>query len=71
MFPFPLYSGKIKDKDALRVNIGGKSMSEQVQKIIFFLISMAILFLVYLWAVYLIEGDSSYARFPTNIEKFR
>jgi len=50
---------------------GGKKMSEKVQKIIFFLLSMLVLFLIYVWAVHLNESDSSYARFPTHIDKFR
>ena len=49
----------------------GKKMSDRLQKIIFFLLSMLVLFLIYIWAVHLTESDSSYARFPTNIEKFR
>lgn len=71
MFHFPAFFGNINGRDALWINRGGKSMNERVQKIIFFLLSMAILFLLFIWAVYLIESDSSYARFPTNIEKFR
>jgi hypothetical protein len=46
-------------------------MREKAEKIIFFLLSMLVLFLVYLWAVYLNDSGSPYTRFPTNIEKFR
>ena len=42
-----------------------------VEKVLFFLISMMLLFVVYQCAIALHKGGSSYVRFPDKIETFK
>ncbi|UCD57063.1 MAG: hypothetical protein JSV16_14810 [Candidatus Hydrogenedentota bacterium] len=46
-------------------------MKETVHKIVFFVLSMLLLFLIYRCALYLKESESPYMRFPDKIETFR
>lgn len=46
-------------------------MKETIQKIIFFVLSMVILFLLLRWAFNARESNNPYVRFPDKIETFR
>ncbi len=46
-------------------------MKETFQKVIFFVLSMALLFLLFQWVYDVRDSDSPYVRFPDKIETFR
>jgi L-asparagine transporter-like permease len=46
-------------------------MKETTRKIVFFVLSMVLLFLLYRWAYEAKDSDSPYVRFPDKIETFR
>jgi L-asparagine transporter-like permease len=46
-------------------------MRETIQKIVFFVLSMVLLFLLYRWTYDARDSDSPYVRFPDKIETFR
>jgi len=46
-------------------------MKERLQKLIFFLLSMALLFLIIRWALEIRDSDSPYIRFPDKIDTFK
>ena len=46
-------------------------MKETIQKIIFFVLSIMILFLLIRWAFSARESSNPYVRFPDKIETFR
>ena len=50
---------------------GERKMKEKLEKLIFFLLSMVLLFLIYRWALEAKDSDSPYIRFPNKIETFR
>ena len=46
-------------------------MKETTQEIIFFVLSMILLFFIVRWAYDVKDSDSPYVRFPDKIETFR
>ena len=46
-------------------------MKEKLEQLIFFLLSMVILFLVFRWALGARDSNSPYVSFPNKIETFR
>ncbi len=46
-------------------------MKETIEKLIFFLLSMVILFLIFRWALKARHSTSPYVSFPNKIETFR
>ena len=46
-------------------------MKESVQKVIFFVLSMILLFLIYRCSMTMQESNSPYMNFPNKIETFR
>lgn len=46
-------------------------MKEKIEKLVFFLLSMVILFMIFRWALQARESGSPYVSFPNKIDTFR
>lgn len=61
----------MSDDTACWLDLGEQEMKQRIQKVVFFVVSLALLFLIYRCGMMMKESKSPYVRFPDKIDTFK